>query len=376
MPKRKNPERARFAESDRVDALAAVMPDVFRVFECAQVTHRGTSFPIFGVVIGSEDRTRPTFGLFGGVHGVERVGTHVVLTFLESVAARLRWDKDLRRTLRKTRIVSMPMVNPVGVYARTRSNGRGVDLMRNAPVEAERSPPWLVGGHRISRHLPWYRGSVELEAESRALVDFVRTEMFPSRAALGLDIHSGFGMRDRLWYPYAKTRRPISRMDDVLALARLLDRTHPHHVYLVEAQSESYTTHGDLWDYLFDSAEAEREPSQLFLPFTLEIGSWRWIKKDPTRIFSRSGPFNPMTPHRYDRTMRRHLLLLDFFLRAARNHRAWRPGNVGVDQASRSADPSSCIETLDSVDHRSAPCGAAEAQWAPPTTLARPESEI
>ncbi|MCB9655782.1 MAG: hypothetical protein H6729_16780 [Deltaproteobacteria bacterium] len=328
MARERNPKRARFAEIDRLDALATVMPDLFRVVEYARVSHRGTTFPIFSVVVGSEDRTRPTFGLFGGVHGVERVGTHVVLTFLESVASRLRWDKDLRRTLRKARIVSIPMVNPVGVNARTRSNGRGVDLMRNAPVEAERPPPWLVGGHRISRHLPWYRGENSLEVESDALVRFVREEMFPSRVALGLDVHSGFGMRDRLWYPYAKTKRPISRMDEVLAFARLLDRTHPHHVYLVEAQSQSYTTHGDLWDYLFDSAEAEREANQLFLPFTLEIGSWRWIKKDPTQIFDRSGAFNPMTPHRYGRTMRRHLHLLEFFLRAARNHRAWRPGEV------------------------------------------------
>ena len=43
--------------------------------------------------------------------------------------------------------------------------------MRNAPVESNGPVPWLVGGQRRSRELPWYRGAAgaPMEVESRAL---------------------------------------------------------------------------------------------------------------------------------------------------------------------------------------------------------------
>jgi hypothetical protein len=44
--------------------------------------------------------------------------------------------------------------------------------MRNAPVEADKAT-FLVGGHKISKHLPWYRGE-ELQVESKALISFFK----------------------------------------------------------------------------------------------------------------------------------------------------------------------------------------------------------
>ena len=49
--------------------------------------------------------------------------------------------------------------------------------MRNAPVDAEEKPAFLLGGHTISKVLPWYRGNVSgpesMEAETKALVALV-----------------------------------------------------------------------------------------------------------------------------------------------------------------------------------------------------------
>jgi len=154
-------------------------------------------------------------------------------------------------------------------------------------------------------------------------VQLVERELFPSRAAITLDLHSGFGLRDRLWYPYAKTNRPFAALPQVRALVDLLDRSLPHHVYHVEQQSESYCAHGDLWDYLFDRHAATDAGDQMFLPWTLECGSWLWVRKNPRQLLAYDGPFNPVKFHRHSRTMRRHLALLDFFFRAVRNHRRW-----------------------------------------------------
>jgi murein tripeptide amidase MpaA len=82
----------------------------------------------------------------------------VLLSFLRGLLTRLKWDKSLQHMLQDVRLVFMPLVNPGGMWQATRANPNGVDLMRNAPVEATEKVPFLLGGHRISKHLPWYRG--------------------------------------------------------------------------------------------------------------------------------------------------------------------------------------------------------------------------
>jgi hypothetical protein len=91
----------------------------------------------------------------------------------------------------------------------------------------------------------------------------------------------------------------------------------------MEPQSASYTTHGDLWDFLYD--EYRERYRGLFLPFTLEMGSWLWVKKNPRQFFSWFGLFNPILPHRLERVLRRHLILFDFLLHAAASWQNWRP---------------------------------------------------
>lgn len=288
------------------------------------IEYKTHKFPLYSIALGNLNPAAPTLAVFGGVHGLERIGSKVALSYLKTLCGLLDWDDGIHHTLSKIRIVFMPLVNPVGMWARTRSNGNGVDLMRNAPVEAEGvSKLFLPGGQRFSNKLPWFRGkNGEMEKESLALCSVVEKYLYPAPVAIALDVHSGFGSIDRLWFPYARTRKPIDNYLEMFALKNLLDSTYPNHVYRVEPQSQSYLTHGDLWDFLYDR-QRKLNPGQLFLPLTLEMGSWNWIKKNPTQLFSLLGPFNPNLPHRSRRTLRRHIPLFDFLQKAISAYPRW-----------------------------------------------------
>lgn len=312
-----------FPELQRILDLSKVQTSLVRSEVLADVRVGNKTYPIHGFVIGSQDKNVPTFGLFGGVHGLEKIGTHLALHHLESLIKQLEWDSELQERFQKLRLVSIPMVNPWGVTSYRRSNPNGVDLMRNAPVEAETKTPFLLGGHHISNKLPWYRGE-GLEIESQTLINFVKKEMFEAEYSVSLDLHSGFGVKDRLWYPYAKTSSDFPLVKEALRFKKLFEESFPNHVYLIEPQSLSYTTNGDLWDYLFDEHYAVNKNKRIYIPWCLEMGSWIWIKKNPKQLFSLLGAFNPILPHRYKRIMRRHYILLDFFMRSTLNHKNWK----------------------------------------------------
>lgn len=300
--------------------------------------HNGTQrLPIRVIALGNPDPQVPAIGIFGGVHGLERIGSQVVLAYLQSVLGRLRWDTTLHRQLEHVRLVFVPVVNPGGMWRRTRANPNGVDLMRNAPVDAVDKTPFLIGGHRFGPRLPWYRGPLDgpLEAESAALCQLVDDELLSHCFSMAVDCHSGFGVSDRIWFPYAHSVLPIPHLAEMHALLEILDQTHSHHRYVFEPQSRQYLAHGDLWDYLYLRSLERRE--RIFLPLTLEMGSWLWVKKNPRQLFSRHGIFNPLIEHRRQRVLRRHLSWLDFMTRAASGHALWAPVGEVREQHRRSA---------------------------------------
>jgi hypothetical protein len=93
-------------------------------------------------------------------------------------------------------------------------------------------------------------------------------------------------------------------------------------VYRLEPQAKIYTTHGDLWDYLYDM-KLKASGERVYVPWTLELGSWMWLKKNPRQFFSALGPFNPIQPHRIKRTLRRHIPLFEFLHRAIMSSTPW-----------------------------------------------------
>jgi predicted deacylase len=268
---------ARLARTARAEILATV-----------------DGMPIHAFRFGVADRRAPTLLITGGVHGLERIGTDLALAYLNAL---------ISRDALAHRVLVIPLVNPVGMARGTRSNGRGVDLMRNAPPAATGGTP-LLGGQRISPRLPWFMGYGEMELEARTLVEFVEAELFSAPYAIALDLHSGFGFDDRLWYPYARTREAPADLAAIEALARRLDRELPNHAYKVEQTARAYTIRGDLWDYLYDRRRAAGGGT--LLPLTLEMGSWSWGL----------GQFNPRKPSQTERVLARHLPLLDFLIQA------------------------------------------------------------
>lgn len=315
----------------------------------AEVADGRFKHPIYSLSFGSQDPKAPTLGFVAGVHGLERIGSEVCLSLLQSFVSTLEWDRQLQEVLKRIRIFFIPTVNPYGIQHRRRSNANGVDLMRNAPIDAEGDVTFLVGGHRHSPILPWFRGRKdEMEIESSALVKEIERQISHSVCSFVLDIHSGFGVQDRLWFPFAKSSQPYQDLSLVWAFKKLFTQVHPYHFYKIEPQSINYTTHGDLWDYIYTRHEKhstsipqlavqyQKNPQQLFdlmdqgkslagpfLPICLEMGSWLWLRKNPLQIFSALGPFNPVKKHRHQRVLRRHKSLFEFLIRMMNNYDNW-----------------------------------------------------
>ncbi|MBX7231570.1 MAG: DUF2817 domain-containing protein [Bdellovibrionales bacterium] len=289
----------------------------------SQVTFRQQTYPIYSFTLGNKNPQSPVLFIVGGVHGLERIGSQLAWSLLKSTVDRLIWDQALHLILKNIRLVFLPLLNPVGYLHRIRSNGNGVDLMRNSPIIATEKTPFLLGGHRYSALLPWFQGQQGvLEQETDTLSRFFHQECDQSKCVIALDLHSGFGMKDRIWFPHSYTSKPFEKLAELHALVHLFEQTHPYHIYQIEPQSMGYLLHGDIWDYLYLQL-MKKNPHVVFLPLTLEMGSWIWVRKNPIQIFSRFGIFNPIKKHRVKRTYRRHFLFYDFLIKALYSHSSW-----------------------------------------------------
>lgn len=321
-------------EIEQIEKRVQELKDIARFEVLAESSDERTRLPIYKISFGTTNPEAPVLGLIGGVHGLERIGAQVCVALFHSLTQLALWDRHTQELLEKIRIFFVPTVNPIGILRNRRSNPRGVDLMRNAPLDADHSPAFLLGGHRFSSKFPWYRGNdKEMEIESQALVDAVRAECFKSKSVVTVDFHSGFGIVDRIWFPYAKTKVPFPGLPHMQAFRELLDRTYPHHFYQIEPQSKTYTTHGDLWDYLYDEYSFQGPSQGVYLPLTLEMGSWLWVKKNPLQIFSSEGPFNPIKHHRFKRVLRRHNTLFEFLMRSVNSPDIW--SNLNEEQRNK-----------------------------------------
>ncbi len=313
-----------FTELEQLENLIGRLGGRAQVEIVERIPYNDHEFPIHCIVMGSAAADAPVLGYFGGVHGLEKIGSEVLLSYLDTLLNLLDWDGDLIQRLQRMRLIFMPIINPVGVYYGLRSNGNGVDLMRNAPVEAMECNK-IYSGHRLSNRLPWFRGDSEImERESAALCRVIRQYFFNAPVSIAVDLHSGFGIQDRLWFPYASSRKPFPALAEALAWKRLFDRCYPHHFYRIEPMSQEYLINGDLWDYLYDDFVKQQTEGQVFLPLTLEMGSWMWLRKNPLHLFQRYGWFHPLKPHRKQRILRRHFTLFDFLSRCALYPESWQ----------------------------------------------------
>lgn len=327
--KRNLPELIELEQLISLAAKPSASAAHIRTSVLGQIEHsikdKSFTLPLYRLELGSSQPQAPTLILCGGIHGIERIGSQVILSFLRSLIQRLAWDPAIHEQLNQIRLVIYPIINPVGMWENRRCNGHGVDLMRNAPIDAMGKPAFLVGGHRISRHLPWYRGKKDraMQREAQLLTDDIAATIKGQKHCISLDCHSGFGHRDRIWFPYARSKTPWPNIANAMKLTQQFETTYPSHdFYLFEPQANSYTTHGDLWDYMYDEGMRANKGMN-FIPLTLEMGSWLWLKKSPSNLFNYSSFFNPILPHRQTRILRRHLTLFEFLLSAVRSMPNW-----------------------------------------------------
>lgn len=310
--------------------LRESLPNSANVLTLGSVSDQRSTFPLQAVQFGNPDPRAPVLAIFGGVHGLERIGSQVALALLQSFSGLAMWDQLVAHSLEKIRVVFFPIVNPLGILHHTRSNFQGIDLMRSAPQAAPSKPTALVGGHRLSPLLPWYQGpwGSDLPAETKAILKLYQDLVHSSSCAITLDLHSGFGLQDRIWFPYANTTKPFAQIGSMFALTRLLEDSFRHHFYLIEPQAQTYTTEGDVWDYSFELFQrGERQAHDVYLPLALEMGSWLWVRKNPLQVFSSLGLFNPVKPHRLKRILRRHQTFFDFLLRSLLRADLWAHTN-------------------------------------------------
>jgi hypothetical protein len=312
-----------FPELELLERIIVQLGDNAEVETLAHVYYQDYKFPLYCITLGSKRPDVPVLAYFGGVHGLEKIGSEVIFAYMQTVSELLKWDAEFKARLEKSRLLFFPLVNPVGVFCSTRCNGNGVDLMRNSPIKASGERKFY-SGQRLTPRLPWYQGQPEqMEVEAQALCESVRRCLSQAPVTITVDLHSGFGIEDRLWFPYAHCQKPYPDIAKAFAWKQLFERCYPYHFYKIEPMSQEYVIEGDLWDYLYQEFLQHNDGKRLFFPLTLEMGSWLWLRKSPRHVFMRHGLFHPLLPHRQQRILRRHLILFDFLYRSLLNSDSW-----------------------------------------------------
>lgn len=278
--------------------------------------------PMYAFYVGHKpDPKLPTIALFAGFHGIEWIGASVLMNFLDHILCSMDWDEGLKETLSKINLCGIPIVNPIGRIEGTRMNGRGIDLMRNSPVIAEKAS-FMIGGQNLSSHLPWYRGE-KLEKENLTVLKFLDDHVMPSPFKLTLDIHSGFVKTSKIWFPYASGRKlPEQEEGMINSIGKYLNKIFKYNMYMYEKQTITYSTNGDFWDYNMDRHCARSVG--IYLPYTLEISSYHWMIKDFLVTWNFEHVFNPAKAKEGNVEYLKHVPLLYFFLNLARNYKKFK----------------------------------------------------
>ncbi|MFH1223062.1 MAG: alpha/beta fold hydrolase [Pseudomonadota bacterium] len=306
-------------EITRLKRIEKRFPDFIILEELGGIKHNGFKVPMHAFFIGHKpDPKLPTVAFFSCFHGVEWIGGRVLLNYVEHLVRSMCWDEGIRDLISKMNICGIPVVNPVGRIEKTRSNGNGIDLMRNTSVTGERVFP-LLGGHHLSKSLPWYRGE-KIEKENKITMKFLDDHVFPSDFKITMDIHSTFMRRSRIWIPYASGKKLPEKEADVFAkIKKLLNSTYKYNPYRYEKQDLIYRTHGDFWDFNFDRHKSDKKG--LYLPMTLEISTAEWLFRNFITSWTFESLFNPSSRRESNQEYFRHITVFDFILRFAKNYK-------------------------------------------------------
>ena len=118
----------KFPELEQLERIIEQLGDRAQIEIVERIQYKDHEFPIHCITLGSTRPDVPVLAFFGGVHGLEKIGSEVILSYMQTISQLLDWDQEFLARLEKSRLVFVPLVNPVGIYLGTRSNGNGVDL--------------------------------------------------------------------------------------------------------------------------------------------------------------------------------------------------------------------------------------------------------
>jgi len=238
-----------FSDYHRGPEIAAYLAEVASALP-GWVTHRvfgnsagGRSLDVLTVDLTCAESSLAVF-LNGAHHGDEPVSAEVVLGVLDTLL-RSR-EPEVLDALSRYRFLFMPVVNPDGLAAGTRSDRNGLDLNRDYPYPGRTDGAFTT-------------------PETRAVEELSTTEQVTGALAF----HSG--MLSVLW-PYCHTTAPTpddqsffglaSRVATGLGTSAALQSAHDYVSY-GEYIDYAYTAHGTLALTVEVAAEKSPEPAEL-----------------------------------------------------------------------------------------------------------------
>ena len=250
---------------------------------CCRVSGGDTTFP--GLIrwhsAARQDRPGGRAVGFGGVHGLESHRQHISCWCICAACVhRLNGDQILQHELQSAAGIHATGQPWRHVSPQPRQPA-GCDLMRNASgLKRERCLSCLPDSAPALPLPWWYRraAGAPMQMESQALCDLVETELLSRSFSLALDCHSGLGLQDRLWFPYASSRTdaasggmhaPDQPVWPDLPASPLPDRT------AMPAVPDSTATYG-----ITCTCVAATRNRAVFAA-DAGNGSWMWVKKKP-----------------------------------------------------------------------------------------------
>jgi len=94
----------KFPELEQLERIIERFGDKAHTQIIERIHYKGREFPIHCITLGSTQPDVPVMAFFGGVHGLEKIGSEVILSYMETISQLLDWDEEFLNRLEKSRL--------------------------------------------------------------------------------------------------------------------------------------------------------------------------------------------------------------------------------------------------------------------------------
>ena len=88
-----------FAELQQLETIIQRLGNQAQTEVLTRIGYQDRSLPVYSISIGSQRDDVPVIAYFGGVHGLEKIGTEVLLAYLQTLANILLIDFALSKAV-------------------------------------------------------------------------------------------------------------------------------------------------------------------------------------------------------------------------------------------------------------------------------------